>query len=136
MRPTSWLLTWAASMVAFLAIDLVWLGIVARGFYRDRLGDLLRPDVNWTAALLFYALYVAAVLFFAVAPALERGGLGRAVLLGALFGGIAYATYDLTNLATLRGFPTVVAVVDIAWGCVLTGSVAAVGHLVAGRLAG
>ena len=71
MRPTSWFLTWAASLVAFLAIDLVWLGVVARGFYRERLGDLLRPDVNWTAAIVFYALYVAAVVFFAVVPALE-----------------------------------------------------------------
>lgn len=136
MRPTHLVLTYLASLAAFLAIDLVWLGVVARGFYRDRLGDLLRPDVNWTAALVFYALYVAAVVFFAVLPALERGALGRAVLLGVLFGGIAYATYDLTNLATLRGFPTVVAVVDIAWGCVLTGCVAAAGYLVANRLAG
>ncbi|MDT8435587.1 MAG: DUF2177 family protein [Gemmatimonadota bacterium] len=136
MRASTWLLTWAASLAAFLAIDLAWLGWIARGFYRDRLGALLRPDVNWTAALVFYALYVAAILLFAVAPALERGGLARAALLGVVFGGVAYATYDLTNLATLRDFPAVVAVVDIAWGCVLTGSVAAVGWTVAQRLTG
>jgi uncharacterized membrane protein len=136
VKPVGLVLTWLASLVAFLAIDLAWLGWIARGFYRERLGHLLRPDVGWTAALVFYALYVAAILLFAVLPALERGGIGRAALLGVVFGGIAYATYDLTNLATLRGFPAVVAFVDIAWGCVLTGSVATVGFLVARRLAG
>lgn len=133
MTAARWIQTYFVSLLTFLVIDLVWLGIVARGFYREHLGELLAPDVRWLPAILFYMMYVAAVLFFAVAPALERMSLGRAILLGGFFGMIAYATYDLTNLATLRGFPTTVAVVDIAWGFILTASVAAAGYLFAAR---
>jgi uncharacterized membrane protein len=108
-----------STLVVFLAIDMVWLGWLARGFYRAQIGGLLREDVNWGAALLFYVLFIAGLLVFAVIPALERPGPGRAALAGGLFGLVAYATYDLTNLATLRGFTLRVAVVDMAWGFVL-----------------
>ena len=131
MNVATFLKTYAASLAVFLAVDLLWLGVIARGFYRTQLGSLLRPDVRWAPAFLFYAAFVAAVLIFAVIPALERGSWARAILLGGLFGAIAYATYDLTNLATLRGFPTVVAVVDIAWGAVLAALVAGVAYKVA-----
>jgi uncharacterized membrane protein len=107
-----------ATLVVFLAIDMVWLGWIARGFYRAQLGGLMRADVNWWAALLFYVLFIAGLLGFAVIPALDRS-LVRAALAGGLFGLVAYATYDLTNLATLRGFPARVAIVDMAWGFVL-----------------
>ena len=133
MTAARWIQTYFVSLLAFLVIDLIWLGIVAREFYRDQLGELLAPDVRWVPAILFYMLFVGAVLVFAVAPALERMSLGRAILLGGFFGMIAYATYDLTNLATLRGFPTTVAIVDIAWGFILTASVAAAGYLFAAR---
>ena len=133
MTAARWIQTYFVSLLTFLVIDLVWLGIVARGFYREQLGELLAPDVRWVPAILFYMLFVGAVLVFAVAPALERMSLGRAILLGGFFGMIAYATYDLTNLATLRGFPTTVAIVDIAWGFILTASVAAAGYLFAAR---
>ncbi len=136
MRAAVFLQTYVASLVAFLLLDFTWLGLIARGFYREQLGQLLRPDVRWIPAIIFYLLFVAAVIVFAVAPAVERGSLGRALLLGGFFGIVAYATYDLTNLATLRGFPTLVAVVDIAWGCLLTAAVAAVGYLVANRVGG
>lgn len=136
MRFTAVLLTYAASLVAFLVLDFVWLGAVARDFYRVRLGGLLAPDVRWGAAIVFYLLYVAAVVVFAVLPAVERASMARAVLLGGFFGLVAYATYDLTNLATLRDFPPIVAVVDLAWGLALTGTVAAVGYLVGSRLVG
>ncbi len=125
--------TYAVSLVAFLLLDFAWLGLIARGFYRQQLGHLLSPDVRWTPAIIFYLLFVAAVVVFAVLPAVERGSLGRAVLLGGFFGIVAYATYDLTNLATLRGFPTLVAAVDMTWGCVLSATVAAVGYWVAAR---
>lgn len=133
MTTTRWLQAYGVSLLTFLVVDFTWLGLVARGFYRDQLGDLLAPDVRWAPAIIFYLAYVGAVLLFAVSPALERASLGRAVLLGGLFGMVAYATYDLTNLATLRGFPATVAAVDIAWGGVLTASVATVGYLVAAR---
>ena len=114
----------------FFGIDMIWLGFVARGFYRNNLGHLLRPDVNWTAAVIFYLLYILGILLFAVMPALEKNSLRQAVILGGLFGFFAYATYDLTNLATLRDWPVHVVLVDIAWGVVLTASVAAASFLI------
>jgi len=126
---------YAATMAVLCAIDLVWLGLVAKDFYRSRLGDLMRPDPRWGAAILFYVLYVAALLVFAVLPGLERGSLGRAVALGAGLGFICYCTYDLTNLALAKGFPAAVAVVDIAWGTVLSAAVAAAAFKLAGLVA-
>ncbi len=131
MRPTVFLWAYVASLFSFLLLDFAWLGLIARGFYRQQLGHLLSPDVRWIPAIIFYLLFVSAVLVFAVMPAVERGSLARAVGLGGFFGIVAYATYDLTNLATLRGFPALVTLVDIAWGCLLTATVAAVGYLVA-----
>ena len=87
--------TYGVSLVAFLALDALWLGLIARGFYRDQLGSLLTPDVRWGAALLFYVIFVAGVLVFAVLPAVERGSLGRALLLGGFF---AIKRYDIGGL--------------------------------------
>jgi len=112
----------------FFAIDMVWLGFAARTFYRNHLGPLLRPSVNWTAAVLFYLLYIAGILLFATLPALEDRSLTQATVMGGLFGFFAYATYDLTNLATLRDWPVKVVVVDILWGIVLTASVSAASY--------
>jgi uncharacterized membrane protein len=114
----------------FFGIDMIWLGFVAKGFYRNNLGHLLRSDVNWSAALVFYLLYIGGILIFATMPALEKNSLYQAVVLGGLFGFFAYATYDLTNLATLKDWPLNVVIVDIIWGIVLTASVAAVSFLI------
>ena len=121
-----------AAMAAFLAIDMVWLAVVARGFYRRQLGFLLAEQPNWWAAGVFYLLFVAGLLVFAIVPALQAGSLRRAVLLGGFFGLVTYATYDLTNHATVKNWPWIVTVVDMAWGTVLAASVSAVGYL-AGR---
>jgi uncharacterized membrane protein len=102
---------------------------LAKGFYQDKLGGFLGP-VNWTAAIIFYLIFIVGILIFAVAPALESQSLAKAVVLGALFGFFTYATYDLTNLATLKDWPIIVVVVDIIWGAVLSGSVAAVSYLI------
>ena len=134
MKTTSVLLAYAASFVAFMALDLLWLGVVARGFYRERLSHLMSPDVRWGAAIAFYLLYIAGIVVFAVIPAAERGSLVRALALGGFFGLVAYAAYDLTSLALIRDFPPVVAVVDLLWGTVLTGTAAAAGYLVASRV--
>ena len=133
MGTATFLKTYVASLVAFLILDFAWLGLIARGFYRNQLGHLLSPDVRWLPAIIFYLLFIAAIVIFAVIPAVERGSLMRAVLLGGFFGVVAYATYDLTNLATMRDFPSVVAVVDMTWGCFLSAAVAAVGYIVAAR---
>jgi len=121
-----------AALVGFLAIDMVWLIIVARGFYQRQLGFLLSEKVNWWAAISFYLLFVAGLLVFAVAPGLQAGSLRKALLLGSFFGLVTYATYDLTNLATVKNWPWVVTVVDMAWGTVLAASVAGIGYA-AGR---
>jgi uncharacterized membrane protein len=125
---------YAVSIVTFCALDAVWLGLIARTFYRQQLGELLRPDPRWGAALVFYALFVAGVVLFVTLPAVRGGTLGRAVMLGALFGLVTYATYDLTSLAVLRGFPVIVAVVDLAWGAAISAAVATVGYIAAGWL--
>lgn len=119
----------------FFAIDMIWLGYASRGFYRKSLGHLLSPTVNWPAAIGFYLLFIAGILLFAVAPALQEGSLKKAVLLGGLFGLFTYATYDLTNLATLRDWPVRVVVVDILWGIVLCSAVAAASTLLGRWLA-
>jgi uncharacterized membrane protein len=118
------LLVYVVALVIFLAIDMVWLGVIAQDFYRERIGHLLGPGVNWGAAVLFYLVFVAGVVVFVVRPALEAGNPLRALTRGALFGFVAYATYDLTNHATMRDWPAIVTVVDLAWGTVLTAAVA------------
>ncbi len=114
----------------FFAIDLIWLGVVAKNFYQDNLAHLLSPDVNWSAALAFYFIYIAGIILFAVKPGLDVQSLGKAALWGALFGFFTYATYDLTNLATLRDWPLKVVVVDIAWGTLLCTLVASGSYLI------
>jgi uncharacterized membrane protein len=136
MHISKLLWTYTASLVAFLALDMVWLGAIARGFYRDQMGHLMRPDVRWLPAFAFYALFVGAILVFVVFPAVERGSLARAAVFGAFFGLVTYATYDLTNLAVLQGFRTSLALVDMAWGTVLCTLVSMAGYAVATRLAG
>lgn len=113
----------------FFAIDLLWLGIVAKNFYQSQLAHLLGP-VNWQAAIIFYLIYIVGIIYFAVSPALAQSSLSKAVILGALFGFFTYATYDLTNLATLKDWPLSVVLVDIIWGAVLSGSVAAASYFI------
>ncbi len=114
----------------FFLIDMVWLGLVASKFYQTHLGFLLGP-VNWSAAIIFYLLYIVGIVVFAIIPGLEAQSLMKAIILGALFGFLAYATYDLTNLATIKDWPLIVTIVDLIWGTVLTGAVAAGGYYVA-----
>lgn len=110
----------------FLAIDLLWLGIVARGFYARQLGPLMRSDVNWYAAITFYLAFVLGLVVFVVVPAVDAASWQRAAGYGALFGFVSYATYDLTNLATVERWPLVMTMVDLVWGSVLAASVAVV----------
>ncbi|MFT5849632.1 MAG: putative membrane protein [Patiriisocius sp.] len=114
---------------AFFIIDMIWIGLVASKFYQSQIGFLLGP-INWPAAIIFYLIYIVGIIFFAVHPALLAGSLGKAVLLGALFGFFTYATYDFTNLATVKDWPILVTVVDLAWGTFLSASVATVSYLI------
>jgi uncharacterized membrane protein len=128
-------IAYATAAVVFLAIDLVWLGVVAKAFYRDQLGPLMAPSINWTAGLAFYVLYVAGLLVFVIEPALSHGARGwsQALLMGAFFGLVCYATYDLTNLATLRGWPAALSFLDMTWGAALTGVAASLATWIAQR---
>lgn len=127
MALSYWIKLYSLTAVVFLAIDAVWLGVVAKGFYQQHLGHLLREQALLFPALLFYALYVAGVLVFAVLPGLEADSISRTVVLGAFLGLLAYATFDLTCMALFDEFPPVVVVVDLVWGTMLTGLVAAAG---------
>jgi uncharacterized membrane protein len=109
-----------STLAVFFAIDMVWLGLLARTFYRKHLGFLMAPNPNWLAAIIFYLLFIVGILVFVVLPGLESGSLRDTLLRAALFGLITYATYDLTNLATLKDWPVTVTVVDMIWGTVLS----------------
>ncbi|MFC3692110.1 DUF2177 family protein [Chenggangzhangella methanolivorans] len=126
-----YLVAYAAAAAAFLAADAIWLGFVAREFYRVQLGELMAPDPNLVAAAAFYLLYVVGVVYFAISPALASGQWTTALVSGALFGLVAYGTYDLTNLAVTRGFPMTMAIVDMTWGAILTAFAATVGFFAA-----
>lgn len=119
------------AVVAFFAIDIVWLVLVAQKFYKDQLGDLFTDKVIWPAAILFYVIFVAGIVVLAVEPALDDDSFAMAVGLGALLGLVAYSTYDLTNLATTKNWPLPLTIVDIAWGTILAASVSGVTYGVA-----
>ncbi len=123
-----YVIAYAATVPVFLAVDFVWLSQVANRFYAERIGHLLMDRPNIAAAAVFYVVYVVGIVIFAVAPALKSESLATAVLFGALFGFFTYATYDVTNFATLRNWPMIVAVVDIAWGTALTAFSAGMGY--------
>lgn len=114
-------------IAAIVTLDLLWLGVLMKGFYQTRLGHLLSDTVVWPAAIVFYLVFAVGILVFAVLPGLSADSLARTLMLGALFGVVAYATYDLTNHATLKNWPMVVTVVDIAWGAALSALAAGVG---------
>lgn len=129
-------IAYIATATVFLAIDFIWLSQVARKFYVDALGDLLLERPNIAAAAGFYAVYAAGIVFFAVLPAMKSGSALTALTHGALFGFFAYATYDMTNYATLRHWPISVTVVDIIWGTALTGISAFFGYLITRQFIG
>ncbi len=120
------ILQYLVVFAVFLAIDAVWLTNAGRLFYRPEIGQLLLDRPNFYVAFLFYAIYAAGLLVFVVTPQLTAGTISRALVYGGLFGLVAYATYDMTNLATLKGFTTRIAIIDMIWGTVLSASVSAV----------
>lgn len=131
MEASKILITYLLTVPVFFAIDLVWLGLVAKNFYNKQLGKLLTENIIWSAAVVFYLLYIAGILYFAVLPAVEKESIAKAAINGALLGGLAYATYDLTNLATLKNWPLTVVVIDIIWGMILSSVVAVISYKIA-----
>ena len=118
------LIAYLSTLVVFAALDFVWLGFIAKDLYRNSIGHLMLDTPNWTPAVLFYLIYIAGLVFFAVLPGLEAGAWPRATIYAALFGFFCYATYDLTNLATLKGWPVTIVIADLAWGAFVSASAA------------
>ena len=131
---TNYVVLYVATACVFLAIDAVWLAFVAREFYTSHIGSIMLDRPRFAIAAVFYAVYVIGLVYFAVAPAAAGGGWSTALINGALFGFFAYLTYDATNLATIRGFSPVVAVVDTLWGTALSGVSALAGYTIARAL--
>ncbi len=130
----TWIVAAITAALVFGALDAVWLSWAGPNFYRPRLGDILADSFRMMPALLFYAAYIAAIVWFAVRPGLSLG-IGAAALNGALLGAICYATYDLTNQATMRTWSTTVTVADIAWGAFATAVAAAAASFAAAKFA-
>jgi uncharacterized membrane protein len=122
------------ALPVFFVIDMVWLVLAAKKFYQDQIGFLMKPDINWFAAIIFYLLFIAGLVIFVISPAVEKHSWVHAILFGALFGLISYATYDLTNLATLKDWPLLVTVVDLIWGTVLASSISLITYIIANKI--
>ena len=122
------------AFVIFFIIDILWLGLFAKNMYQSQIGFILAKKPNWYAAIVFYILYIVFLMIFAIMPALQTSSLNDAMLLGALYGFITYATYDLTNLATLEKWPLKVTIIDIIWGTLLGFSVSTLTYLIGSLL--
>ena len=129
----TWIVAFVAAAIAFGVLDALWLGWAGDNFYRPRLGDMLADSFRMAPALIFYVAYIAGIVWFAVRPGLA-GGVGTAALNGALLGALCYATYDLTNQATLRQWSTTVTIADICWGAFATAVAASVATFAATKL--
>ena len=131
MNALFYLKLYVLTVPVFFIIDLMWLGVIAKGFYQRNLSYVLSPQVNWPAAIIFYLLYIAGILIFAVVPAVTKDSWQHAIMYGALFGFFTYMTYELTNLALLKDWPLNIVVVDIIWGMALCTAVAIAGYFIA-----
>ncbi|MBG0858617.1 MAG: DUF2177 family protein [Bacteroidales bacterium] len=117
---------YGVAFIAFVTIDLVWLVFIANNLYKKYLGYLMRPSPNWIAAIIFYLLFLAGLVYFVIRPAVEKGDWKSALFAGMFFGLVTYATYDLTNLATVKGWPVLITAIDLVWGTVLGGMVSVI----------
>jgi uncharacterized membrane protein len=122
------------ALPVFFAIDMLWLGLIAKDFYAKQIGGLMKPDINWTAAIIFYLIFIAGLVVFVITPAVIKNSWTHAVLMGALFGFVCYATYDLTNLAVAKDWPLLVTIIDLIWGAVLAASVSIITFLIASKV--
>ena len=121
-------------LVVFFAVDLVWLGVIAKDLYAKLLGHLMAKSVNWPAAMIFYLIFILGLVIFVIQPTLADGNLVKGLGMAALFGLVTYSTYDLTNLATLRDWPILITVIDLAWGTTLSTLVTLISVLILQRI--
>lgn len=127
---TMFLKLYGIAFLVFFVVDLIWLGLVAKRLYQKEIGQLLKPDVNWVAAMIFYALFIAGLVIFVLMPGVDANSLSKVMLLGAFFGLVTYATYDLTNLATLKDFTLKITLIDLTWGTFLGFSTSTLSYLI------
>lgn len=125
---------YAIALPIFLLVDMMWLVFIAKDFYQKHIGMLLKPDVNWVAAILFYLLFIAGLVFFVIEPAVEKKQWLQALATGAFFGLVTYATYDLTNLAVAKDWPLIITIVDLLWGTTLGAVVAVLTYFIAQKI--
>ncbi len=118
------------TLAVFFAIDLTWLGVIAKNLYSQQLGFIMKDNVNWVAAVIFYLIFIVGIVFFVVNPAIINDNWRYALLVGMLFGFITYATYDLTNLATLKNWPLKITLIDLMWGTSLGGLTSLISFLI------
>lgn len=124
------------AFVVFFAIDIVWLGFIAKNIYDKHLGFIRADSINWPAAIIFYLLFIGGLIFFVINPALEKNSIAYAFVIGGFFGLLTYATYDMTNLATLKDWPVFITVVDLLWGTLLNSMTAGFSFYIIKLLAG
>jgi uncharacterized membrane protein len=125
---------YALTLVVFFLVDILWLGVLSKKLYKEYLGHLMAPEVNWPAAITFYMIFIAGLVFFVIIPAMEKGSLMYAIVVGAFFGLITYGTYDLTNQATLKDWPVLITVIDLAWGSFLNAATSGITYYIATTL--
>jgi len=123
------IISYFIALISFFALDMVWLGLISKNYYKQKLGFILSDNPNWAAAIVFYLIFIGGILFFAVNPSLKESRWQTAILNGALLGALCYATYDLTNMATIAKWPIEIVIIDIIWGMILTGSVSVITYL-------
>ncbi len=124
---------YAVALPILFVLDMLWLGVVSKSFYAKEIGALMKADINWPAGILFYFLFAVGLVVFVIAPSIEKASWIHALALGALFGCIAYATFDLTNLALLKDWPLSITIVDILWGTVLSATTSVFAYFIATR---
>jgi uncharacterized membrane protein len=122
------------ALPVFFIIDMIWLVVIAKSFYQNQIGFLMKPEINWFAAITFYLIFIAGLVTFVISPSVEKQSWTNALLYGALFGLITYATYDLTNFATIKGWPILVTIVDLIWGSTLAASISIVTYFISALL--
>ena len=126
--------TYLVALLIFLAIDMVWLTIIAKDFYKKHIGFLMNETVNITPAVIFYVLFVLALVVFVITPSIEKNSWVNALMFGAFFGLVTYATYDLTNHATLKNWPLIVTLVDLAWGAFIGSAVSVITFFIISKI--
>ncbi len=124
----------AVALPLFIALDLTWIGFVAKNLYQNQIGFLLKTQVNWPAVVSFYLVYITGLVFFVIHPSIQKNSWSMALLHGALFGLVTYATYDLTNLATTKNWPLPITLIDLAWGTFIAATVSVLTVLIAQKI--